>query len=319
MPICKSSANRMRTPSHLAVRHGALALGLILGALSAMPAPALAQEPSQAPNPKPSANAREKVQQEGDAALEHLRRAVAGQKEHATESGPAALPPIPEPIRRRAFEAMHAHTPSPAMDARARSALEAGKAAFAAQRDAMARRLNQALGLEAPDMAALARAAAPKAADNWVPVLFVSSSMPISTLRAYAVQLEKARGVMAFRGMPGGLTHVAPMARLSAEILRLDPGCEGPACAMRGVQLIVDPIVFRQHGIAQVPALVMIPGDPTQPYCERGEDASDPATLPKLAGAIVYGDAALSGMFEEYARLGGKEEVRDAQSRLESR
>ncbi|MGK4422497.1 TrbC family F-type conjugative pilus assembly protein, partial [Klebsiella pneumoniae] len=79
---------------------------------------------------------------------------------------------------------------------------------------------------------------------------------------------------------------------------------EGPACAMRGVQLIVDPIVFRQHGIAQVPALAMIPGDPTQPYCERGEDASDPATLPKLAGAIVYGDAALSGMLEEYARLG---------------
>lgn len=323
MPICKSSANRMRTPSYLAVRRGALALGLMLAPLSQSLSPALAQEPSQAPNqtpsPKPSANAREKVQQEGDAALEHLRRAVAGQKARGTVSGPAALPAISEPIRRRAFEAMHSHAPSPAMDARARSALDAGKAAFAAQRDAMARRLNQALGLEAPDMAALARAAAPKAADNWVPVLFVSSSMPITTLRAYALQLEKARGVMAFRGMPGGLTHVAPMAKLSAEILRLDPGCEGPACAMRGVQLIVDPIVFRQHGIAQVPALAMIPGDPTQPYCERGEDASDPAALPKLAGAIVYGDAALSGMLEEYARLGGKEEVRDAQSRLESR
>ncbi|MDE1917455.1 MAG: conjugal transfer protein TrbC [Sphingomonadales bacterium] len=327
MPICKSSANRMPTPSPLAVRRGALALGLILGALSAMPAPALAQESSQAPNqtpnqppsPKPSANAREKVQLEGDAALERLRHAVAGQKARGAASAPAALPAIPEPIRRRAFEAMHAHVPSPAMDARARAALDAGKAAFAVQRDAMARRLNQALGLEAPDMAALARAAAPKAADNWVPVLFVSSSMPITTLRAFAVQLEKARGVMAFRGMLGGLTHVAPMAKLSAEILRLESGCEGPACAMRNVQLIVDPIVFRQHGIAQVPALVMIPGDPTQPYCERGEDASDPATLPKLAGAIVYGDAALSGMLEEYARLGGKEEVRDAQSRLESR
>jgi type-F conjugative transfer system pilin assembly protein TrbC len=205
------------------------------------------------------------------------------------------------------------------MDARARAALDAGKAAFAAQRDAMARRLNQALGLEAPDMAALARAAAPKAADNWVPVLFVSSSMPIATLRTYAVQLEKARGVMAFRGMPGGLTHVAPMAKLSAEILRLDPGCEGPACAMRGVQLIVDPIVFRQHGIAQVPALAMIPGDPTQPYCERGEDVDAVGTIPRSAGAIVYGDAALSGMLEEYARLGGRKEVQDVQSRLEGR
>lgn len=317
MPICKLSANRMRTPSHLLIGRGALALALMLAALPTMRA--LAQEQSPASNQTPPRNAREKVQQEGDGALERLRHAVAGQKEHGAVSGPAALPAIPDPIRRRASDAMRARAPSPAMDARARAALDAGKAAFAAQRDAMARRLGQALGLEAPDMAALAHAAAPKAADTWVPVLFVSSSMPISTLRAYAVQLEKARGVMAFRGMPGGLTHVAPMAKLSAEILRLEPDCEGPACAMRNVQLIVDPIVFRQHGIAQVPALVMIPGDPTQPYCERGEDAPEPAALPKLAGAIVYGDAALSGMLEEYARLGGRKEVQDAQSRLEGR
>lgn len=320
MPICKSSANSVRLrdnlpPDSLWKASGALALGLMLAPL----APAMAQEPG----PTPSANAREKVQQEGDAALERLRRAIAAQKAHAASSDqrpvPSALPAIAEPIRRRASEAMRAHAPSPAMDARARAALAAGQAGFAAQRDAMARRLNQALGLEAPDMAALAKAAAPKAADNWVPVLFVSSSMPIATLRAYAVQLEKTRGVMAFRGMPGGLTHVAPMAKLSAEILRLDPGCEGPACAMRDIQLIVDPIVFRRHGVARVPALDMVPGDPTQPYCERGEDADAGLAPQKSAGAVVYGDAALSGMLEEYARLGGVKEVKDAEARLESR
>ena len=136
--------------------------------------------------------------------------------------------------------------------------------------------------------------------------------MPVTTLRTYAAQLEKARGILAFRGMPGGLTKVAPMAKLSAEILRRDPGCEGPACAMRDVQLIVDPLIFRQHGVAQVPALAMIPGDPALPYCER-EDESP------RASHVVYGDAALSGLLEEIARLGGKEEVRDAQSRLEAR
>ena len=109
------------------------------------------------------------------------------------------------------------------------------------------------------------------------------------------------------------------MAKLSAEILRLDPGCDGPACAMRGVQLIVDPIVFRAAGVARVPALVMIPGDPTQPYCERDADLSATRALPKSASPIVYGDAALSGLFDEYARLGGKKEVQGAQSRLESR
>jgi len=102
------------------------------------------------------------------------------------------------------------------------------------------------------------------------------------------------------------------MAKLSAEILRIDPGCTGPACAMRDVQLIVDPLVFRQHGVGRVPALAMMPGDPTQPYCERDDDSP-------RAAHLIYGDAALSGLLEEYARLGGKEEVRDAQARLERR
>src|SRR3546814_6490212 len=87
--------------------------------------------------------------------------------------------------------------------------------------------------------------------------------MPISTLRNYAVQLERVHGVMAFRGVPGGLRKMGPMEKVTAQILRLDPGCEGPNCVMRNVQLIIDPVVFRQHGIAQVPALAMIPGDPT--------------------------------------------------------
>ena len=81
---------------------------------------------------------------------------------------------------------------------------------------------------------------------------------------------------------------------------------------MRAVQLIVDPIVFRQHGVSRVPALAMIPGDPAQAYCER-DDESPRATH------LVYGDSALSGLLEEYARLGGREEVKDAQALLAPR
>jgi len=207
---------------------------------------------------------------------------------------------------------MRGRAKSPAMDARARDALDAGRDRFATERQAMAKRLGQALGLEAPEIKAIADAGPAPTAKSWVPVLFVSSSMPTSTLRTYAAQLEKARGVLAFRGMPRGMTKVAPMAKLTAEILRLDPGCEGPACIMRDVQVIVDPLVFRQHGVTRVPALAMIPGDPALPYCEREEESP-------RAAHIAYGDAALSGLLEEIARLGGKEEVRDAQSRLEGR
>ena len=198
------------------------------------------------------------------------------------------------------------------MDARARTAMDKAKEAMAAEREAMALRLGQALGLEAPDMEAVVGITAPPSAKGWVPVLFVSSSMPVTTLRTYAGQLERVGGVLAFRGMPGGLTKVAPMAKLSAEILRHDPGCEGPACAMRDVQLIVDPLIFRQHSVTRVPALAMVPGDPALPYCEREDDSP-------RAAHVVYGDAALSGLLEEYARLGGKKEVSDAQARLQGR
>jgi len=289
---------------------------VLLATLLAMPASA--QEASASAQETPAAigaaptNAREGAAAAGDAALDRLKRATQQRKTDAQQQGPTALPAPSEEMRRRAFDGLRRRAATPAMDARARTAFDRGKEALAAQREAMARRLGQALGLEAPDTNALAGAAASGTNKAWVPVLFVSSSMPIATLRTYAVQLEQAHGVLAFRGMPGGLTRVGPMAKLSAEILRLDPGCEGPACAMRGVQLIVDPLIFRQHGVARVPALAMVPGDPTQPYCERVDDSP-------RAAHVVYGDAALSGLLEEYARLGGKEEVRDAQSRLERR
>jgi type-F conjugative transfer system pilin assembly protein TrbC len=300
MPITRPSAADPR-----------FAIALTLGGAIGFASLAAAQVSTGAPDQEARPSARAGIEAEGDAAIERLRDAVARRKTEQ-QAGPSALPQPTEAERSRAFDALRRHAPSPAMEVRAREAMEAGKDRFAAERTAMAKRLEQALGWEAPDMKAVADAGPARAAKGWVPVLFASSSMPTATLRTYATQLEKARGVIAFRGMPGGMTKVAPMAKLTAEVLRLDPGCEGPACAMRDVQLIVDPLVFRQHGVTRVPALAMIPGDPVLPYCER-EDESP------RAARVVYGDAALSGLLEEIARLGGKEEVRDAQSRLEGR
>ncbi|MGI9377310.1 MAG: type-F conjugative transfer system pilin assembly protein TrbC [Tsuneonella suprasediminis] len=293
MPICRLSASNPRAL-------------LALGALLLVSTAARAQD-STSPS-----NSRDKTAAEGNTALDRLERATAARKKEAETRGPTALPTPSEETRRRAFEGLRKRASSLAMDARARAALDKGKDAMAAEREAMSRRLGQALGLEAPDMEAVAGITAPPLDKGWVPLLFVSSSMPVTTLRTYAGQLERVGGVLAFRGMPGGLSRVAPMAKLAAEILRSDPGCEGPACAMRDVQLIVDPLIFRQHGVARVPALAMVPGDPALPYCEREDDSP-------RASHVVYGDAALSGLLEEYARLGGKMEVSDAQTRLQGR
>lgn len=234
-----------------------------------------------------------------------------GQPAH---SGPTGIPEPSQPMRRRAFEAMRQKGRFPDIEARARKDREDAAQRLAAEHDAMQKRLYEALGLAVPvDAAKRKNGRAAPSARNWVPMLFASSSMPLQTLRNYASQLETVGGVIAFRGVPGGMSKIGPMAKLTAQILRVNPGCEGPACTMRDVQLIVDPILFRQHGVNQVPAFAMVPGDPTLPYCEREDEVAP------RASHIVYGDAALSGLLEEYARLGGKEEVSDAASRLSRR
>ncbi|EQB14847.1 type-F conjugative transfer system pilin assembly protein TrbC [Sphingobium lactosutens] len=275
------------------------------------PASARTDEPQAGSDQTDNENARARIQDEGAAALERMKRAAG--KVKATSVPSPALPARPDAAaQRRAFEGLKARRNDPDMEKRAQADITAARERLAAERDAASRRIAQALGLEQPEQAALAGVVSSDVGKRWVPVLFVSSSMPIETLRTYAGQLEHAGGVMAFRGMPGGMRQVAPMAKLSAAILRRDPGCEGPACAMRDVQVIVDPLVFRQHGVARVPALAMIPGDPTLPYCERDEASP-------RAAHLVQGDAALSGLLEEYGRLGGEEEVRDALAHLARR
>lgn len=285
--------------------HSAVLLA-VLGAATA----ALAQV---AATDVPRGDARQSAADQGQDSMNRLESAVSRGKTDAAQLPGPQLPRTDNPAdRRRAFDGLRKRLPAPDMEARARAAQARGEASLAAERERQAKALRQALGLEPAEEKALAKAIPVTTVKGWVPVLFVSSSMPISTLRNYAVQLEKVRGVMAFRGVPGGLRKMGPMAKLTAQILRLDPGCEGPNCMMRDVQLIIDPIVFRQHGISQVPALAMIPGDPTQAYCERDDESP-------RAAHIVFGDSALSGMLEEYARLGGKEEVSHAQALLGAR
>lgn len=289
--------------SKQSIRNGCTAALLVVATA------ALAQDATKDASP----GARQSTADQGEASLDRLQGAIERGKADASRRPDPQLPRIDDPTaRRRAFDGLHKRLPAPEMEARARAAQVQGEASLAAERERQAKALRQAFGLEPAEEQALAKATPAAEAKGWVPVLFVSSSMPVATLRTYAAQLEKVRGVLAFRGVPGGPRKMGPMAKLTAQILRLDPGCEGPACVMRDVQLIVDPIVFRQHGVTRVPALAMIPGDPTEAYCERDDESP-------RAAHVVYGDSALSGLLEEYARLGGKKEVSHALALLGAR
>lgn len=132
-------------------------------------------------------------------------------------------------------------------------------------------------------------------------VLFVSSSMPLETLRNYAADLEKVGGVMVLRGMIGGMKTIRPTAVFTADVLKRDLACTGGRCAMRGVELLVDPMLFRVHEIEQVPALIVEEDMDLRSYCQR----SGEGLTPEKAARVVSGDASLRALLEEMSSMNG--------------
>lgn len=125
--------------------------------------------------------------------------------------------------------------------------------------------------------------------------VFVSSSVPKETLRAFASDLNilgDSRVVMVMRGMIGGLQQIAPTVGFARDILSADPLCsEEPSreCATFNVDIEVDPFPFRDFNIDRVPAVVLVEG-----INEMNDGGGKNAY-------IYYGDAALSYSLGEIA------------------
>jgi len=120
--------------------------------------------------------------------------------------------------------------------------------------------------------------------------VFVSSSMPVETLRNYAASLEKIQGgVMVLRGFVNGSRRAGPTAKFVASFMHRDPLCTDPTCEVRAVGVEIDPVVYHRYGITRVPAVVYEEHAHTNGYCGEGLTR---AAQPK-ATEVVYGDASL--------------------------
>ena len=132
MPICRPSAARRRAVLAVALADVAGIAGLAAAQIS----PGIDDNPS----------AREKVEREGEAAMDRLKGAVSRRKAQQ-QNGPSDLPKPSEVERRRAFEAMRDRAKSPAMEARARDALaqldQRTQPALQSVRDALASARNE--------------------------------------------------------------------------------------------------------------------------------------------------------------------------------
>jgi len=92
--------------------------------------------------------------------------------------------------------------------------------------------------------------------------VFVSSSVPLQTLRNYAADMAALEGydaVMVFRGFVGGAGKIGPTARLIGDVLKVDSSCDLSVsqCDAWPVSVTVDPEKFRRFGIRQVPAITL--------------------------------------------------------------
>lgn len=126
-------------------------------------------------------------------------------------------------------------------------------------------------------------------------ILFVSSSMPLETLRNYARDLAKVKGVMVLRGGVEGLTRIGPTVAFAQEITKLDPSCQGNNCQLRDVGLLIDPLLFRHYNVTSVPAIAFQPKGITS-WCDL--------TAVAPAGDLIYGDVSLRGALDRLQQLG---------------
>ena len=143
--------------------------------------------------------------------------------------------------------------------------------------------------------------------------IFVSSSMPLQTVRNYAASVARLgdpRIVMVMRGFIGGMTKIQPTIRFVADALKKDALCS-PAeseCAMLPASLVVDPLLYRRYAIEMVPAVVFAKGVKAEnPGLSEGDikntDVTDSYT--------IYGDASLEYILQVIGRESGTSSLKE--------
>lgn len=121
--------------------------------------------------------------------------------------------------------------------------------------------------------------------------IFISSSMPIETVKAYARDLAKLGEDNVFlimRGGIGGLKKIAPTAEWISTALKIDPLCSG-SCELYRTKVLIDPLLFRKYEVKAVPAVVYVKN------VVNTEGLSEGLGTVKNSGFYLsYGDISLS-------------------------
>lgn len=149
--------------------------------------------------------------------------------------------------------------------------------------------------------------------------IFVSSSMPLQTVRNYAASVARLgdpRIVMVMRGFVGGMKKIQPTIHFVADALKKDALCS-PAeseCAMLPANLVVDPLLYRRYVIERVPSVVFAKGVKAEnPGLSEGDIKNTDVTN----SYTIYGDASLEYILQTIGNESGSSSLKDLLARAQ--
>ena len=142
--------------------------------------------------------------------------------------------------------------------------------------------------------------------------IFISSSMPTSTIRNYVqdvARLNDPNVVFVMRGFINGMKKIKPTMDFVRNIIQKQPGCTGK-CDVYNVSVQINPILYSRYNVDRVPAILYAQGNVIQ---QSGivDNASYPYWL-------AYGDASLDTVTEIFADKSGSESMKAVNKKLKS-
>lgn len=133
--------------------------------------------------------------------------------------------------------------------------------------------------------------------------LFISSSVPTTTLRHYVQAIDsfgEPNIKVVMRGFVGGAKFVKPTMAFLKEILFIDPECDPTRerCRTYGVEVIIDPLLFGRYRVEKVPAFVYVPS-----ISSSDSQMSEGLESNKISNNyLVYGDMSIEYALRLFSR-----------------
>jgi type-F conjugative transfer system pilin assembly protein TrbC len=140
--------------------------------------------------------------------------------------------------------------------------------------------------------------------------IFISSSMPESTIRHYIQDVDYLNDPnikFVLRGFVDGVKKIRPTMNFIRNVMKKDPTCTGK-CEKYKISVQVNPVLFSRFNIEAVPAILYVQGKlPTE--ASRLKTVSPPNWL-------IYGDASLETAAEIFADKINKASLRELNRKL---